>query len=304
MYTRWIDYYEDYSRSHDDKFTENLSTDDFLLKGKYNFLGKTLKLSGKTKLNTTKDGRLASSADYSITHNLSPVSSYMVTHKPDSVTLDGNFKLYQQDKILLTLYANSKLEQNENKRELPTKMQLRFHHEDNKIISFGFEQLDPFKSASPKVLSTWGLFGGNLPNKFRFYAGAHTGFHLHNKTLLFHKYLVALKHRDVNGSLEFGIAQVPHKTKNAEGVEVDTFTNHRAIAFKVNGLPVDKVKVGGDLHFNFDTKKLSTKVFGEYAVDALTNVKAKFENDHSLTLGINHNYKGLINFGFVSRVIL
>jgi hypothetical protein len=225
----------------------------------------------------------------------------VLTHKPDSLTLDGNFKIWSNRESLLTLYANSKLEQSAKKRELPSKLHFRFHHEDNKIFSAGVESYDPFKASTPEIFSVSGLVGGNLPRNYKLFGGLYSGYHLQSKSLQYHKYLLALKHSNVNAFFEFGFNKVTKKLKNSEGVEVDTTSNEKSVNLRVNGTPLSGIKLGGDLGYNLDNKNLNTRVYAEYSIDSLTSLKAKIENDNTLTLGLTHNYKGLINFGFVSK---
>jgi hypothetical protein len=227
----------------------------------------------------------------------------MITHKPNNVTFDGNFKLWSKENVLLTLYTNVKLDQNEKKRELPSKVHLRVHHDDNKIVGFGFENLDPFKSHTPDVLSGWALFGGHAPHGFKSFGGVYTGYQLSSKALLFQRYLWGLKHRHLTSYVEFSHDRVTKKIKNTEGVEIDTISHEKSVNVRVDGNVNRDLKVGGDVAYNIDTQKFETKVYGQYTIDKDTFVKAKLQNDNSLTVGLTHNYRGLINFGFVSRVI-
>lgn len=226
----------------------------------------------------------------------------MITHKPQNVTLDGNFSLWKKDNVHLSLYTNVKLEQNEKKRELPSKVHLRVHHDDNKIFGFGFESFDPLRGCPvPNVFSAWGLAGGKLQNNFKSFGGFYTGYQLSSKAFLFQKFLFGLKHKDVTGYFEFSFDRVTKKIKNTEGVEIDTVSQEKSLNFRVNGNCCKDVKLGGDLAYNLDTEKIETKLFGEYAIDKNTFVKAKVQNDNSLTVGLTHNYRGLVNFGFTSR---
>ena len=216
--------------------------------------------------------------------------------------LDGNFKLYSQDKNYVSLYTNLKLEQNESKRELPSKIHVRLHHEDNTIFSVGIEKFDFFSGKNPDVISASGLFGKEVNSTYKAYGGLYSGFGISAKAVLFHKFLLAIKNKDYSANVEFGINRAVEKKKNEETKEETEsvkYVKNAIVRFDAN---VNKsLKVGGDLAINMETSALDAKMFGQYAIDKDTFVKVKVQNDHSVTVGLTHNYRGLINFGFVSK---
>ncbi len=217
-------------------------------------------------------------------------------HKPNNVTLDGNFGLYSQDQLRLSLYANVKLEQDEKKRELPSKLHLRAQHEDNKIFSVGVEGFDPVfgKCPAPQVVSAWGLYGLPLTNGYKAFGGAFLGLHLGSRSLQFQRFLLGVKHNNLTGHLEFAVNRVVDKDGAA--------SNERSAIVRFDSTATNELKVGGDVSYNFNSKAVDAKLYGEYAIDSATFVKAKVQNDNSLTVGLTHNYKQLINFGFISKV--
>jgi hypothetical protein len=221
--------------------------------------------------------------------------------------MNGNFGVWRRDNVNVSVFADVSLTQNEKVRSLPSKVHVRVQHDDNKIVSVGFENTDVLNSHKPDVLSAWGLFGGNLPNGFKGFAGAYTGFQLSSNSLLFHKYLLGLKHKDLTGHLEAGINRVNNKSKvkdETTGVEteVDSTVMQKSVNLRVDGNLCRSWKLGADLAYNFDTTNLDAKVQGIYTLDSDTYLKVKAQSDNSLTLGLVHNYKGLINFNFVSKV--
>ena len=216
--------------------------------------------------------------------------------------LDGNFKLYSQDQTYVSLYTNLKLEQSETKRELPSKVHVRFHHEDNKIFSVGVEKFDFFSGKNPDVISASGLFGKEINPTYKAYGGLYSGFGVSAKAALFHKLLFALKSKDFSANVEFGINRAVEKKKNEETKEETESVKYVKNAIvRFDGNANKSLKIGGDLAVNLETSAVDVKVFGQYAVDKDTFVKVKVQNDNSVTVGLTHNYRGLINFGFVSK---
>jgi hypothetical protein len=245
--------------------------------------------------------RLISNSDYSVTHRLSSFSSYKLTHKDNGqVTLDGNFKVYGKDNYWLSLYTYAKLDQNETKRALPTKLHLRFHHENNKIIGLGVEEWDVINRSSPDVLSAYGLLGGDIQNGWRGFGGVQAAYKISNSNIIYHKYLLGIKNKITQGQFEFSSNRVT--PKRGETKEEDKWSNN--INLIVDHKYSDKLKLSKDLKFNLDDSKVDVQIGGEYKIDNGTFLKAKVANDQSLSLSLTHNYRGLINFGFAARVIL
>lgn len=228
----------------------------------------------------------------------------MITHKPDSLTFDGNFEVHRKDDLYVSLYSELKAEQSEVKRKLPLKLQVRVHHKNDKIISVGVEQWDYTKSATPDVFSASGLFGGEVAKGYKAFGGAYSAFRLSSRSLLFHKYLLGLKHANLTGyaELSFGETEVSNKNKET-GVVTKKMEWQKAVTLRMNGKPYRNMKSGGDLAYNFDSHELNSRVWGQYDLDKETNVRARYSHkDQTVTASLNHNFRGLINLGVVGKV--
>ena len=70
----------------------------------------------------------------------------------------------------------------------------------------------------------------------------------------------------------------------------------------MDGIINPSCKVGGDINYNFDTSKYGLRVYEDYKLDTSTRIRTRVDNFDTLSLGLTHNYRGLINFGFVTRV--
>jgi len=196
------------------------------------------------------------------------------------------------------------MEQDATKRAFPSKLHFRFHHDDNKIVSVGVENLDVFNSKKPEVLSAWGLFGGEVQPGFKTYAGVYSGFGLGPNAFTFHKFLVSLKHKDLTSFVEFGLNRNVTTKVNEDKTETQVVSFAKTLNFRFDGNVCKDLKVGGDAALNLETQSVDAKLFGEYNLRDGTLVKFKVQNDNSVTLGLTHNYRGLVNFGFVSRVFI
>jgi hypothetical protein len=225
----------------------------------------------------------------------------MLIHKPNKVTLDGNFKLWSKDDVMLSLYANSALEQNIKDRNLPSKLHLRVHHQDNKIFGLGVEGIDPLniQTASP-TLSAWGLYGAKLPHDLKAFGGAYVGFVPQSKHLSFHRYLLGLKHALGTAHLEFSVDRILTET-TSEGKVLQTVENQSNVSVKFDGKANNDLKVGGDVSYDF-LNSLQAKLYGEYSLDSSTFVKAKVDTENTLSVSLTHNYKGIGLLGFTSKV--
>ncbi len=192
---------------------------------------------------------------------------------------------------------------------MPSTLKLRFFQEGNRLLSFGVEDVDFVNNPRPDVLSVLGLYGFNLQNGWRAYAGPYLAFRLSNKSVHFHKYLVGVKHSKFSGWLEASseIAK-EDKTKKVETPNDVTQTEvakKNQVAFRFDAVANSKTKFGGDLVLDVNNfKNVGLKLYGDYKVDDATSVKARLEGNNKLTVGLTRKYGNLLNFGFVSAVRL
>jgi hypothetical protein len=228
-----------------------------------------------------------------LTHTYSPLGRYLLTHKSDqSLTLDGNFHLWAQDLLSLSLYANSVLKQ--DKKQWNNKLHLRFHHDDNKVVSVGVEDWDVLSQQAPQTLSAWGICGFKV-DQWRPFVGISGGFGLQSKKISYHKYLAGLKQKDWSLYAAFNSKRVTKDGKDSWANDCSFIADQ-----KVN----KDIKVSADIKCTCDdTCKPVVALVGEYRLDNDTFFKAKASNsDNSLTLSLTKNYRQLINFCFVTKV--
>lgn len=230
------------------------------------------------------------------------MTSYTVSHKKSDVTLEGKFNLYRRDNLHVALYEKVILEQNEKRRALPSNLQLRIHHEDNKIISLGVENYDVLNRVQPNDLSASGLYGHDLRNGFRVFGGASALFRVSTSNFLNHRYLLGVRHRDVRATAELACNRV-NTPVVIEGEKSEKSEVQKVLDVKIDGVINSTLKTGADVNYNFDTKNFGMRVYAEHQFDSSTSLRARIDNFDSLTFGLVHNYRQLINFGFVSRVI-
>lgn len=204
--------------------------------------------------------------------------------------------------------------QNEKEKKLPSTLKLRVFQEGNRLLSFGVEDVDFVNNPRPDVLSVLGLYGFNLQNGWRAFAGPYLAFRLSNKSVHFHKYLVGVKHSKFSGWFETS-SEVAKQDKTIKvnatpvdaSVEVDQtkteVSRKNQVAFRFDAVANPKTKFGGDLVLDVNNiNNVGLKLYGEHKVDDTTTVKARLEGNNKLTVGLTRKYGNLLNFGFVSAV--
>jgi hypothetical protein len=239
-----------------------------------------MKFSANSKLDQNE--YVAAAGDYSLTHTINSQNKYMIMHKQSNITLDGNFGLWSNKNLWVSLYVNSFLTQNLLKRRLDNKVQLRFHHDSDKILSVGIENYDPLSSSSPDVLSAWGVWGFESKG-WKPFVGANVAYSISRKKLNYHKYLLGLKQKDWTTYFQAAV----------EGYDNKTFT------VITDGKVNSDLKVSGD--WRLCGKDAQTTIAGEYRLDGSTFVKAKVSTDQSLVISLNRNFRQLLNLGFTTK---
>jgi hypothetical protein len=241
------------------------------------------------------------SNDYSINATFNPLSQYLFTHKSNSVTLDGFSKFWAKDKTYATLYTKTDLTQDEKTRSVASTALVRVHHEDKAIVSFGLENLDLINCKNPDQVSASALVGTDLKNGYKAFGGLYTKYALGCKCFLTNKFLLGLKHKDVTAHLEFAtekkMSECSKEDSDCKGCPLD-----KNVTLRFDGTVSKDLKVGGDAKLNLGSNKVVAKLFGNYTVDKNTSVRVKVDNDkNALSLGVTHNYRGLVTFGFISN---
>jgi hypothetical protein len=248
-----------------------------------------MKFSAKSKLDQC-DG-VSASGDYSLTHTVNSENKYMIMHKPSNITLDGNFGLWRNKNVWVSLYVNSVLTQNSEKSSLNNKLHVRFHHEDDKIFSVGIEKYDPLNNCSPDVISSWGIWGCEK-NGWKPFVGANVAWSVSGKKLNYHKYLLGLKQKDWTTYVQ----------AHLEGCSKKTFS------VITDGKINKDLKVSGDWKLNHSKdnegkvcQKIDATIAGEYRLDASTFVKAKVSTDRTMSVSLNRNFRQLMTLGFTTK---
>lgn len=240
------------------------------------------------------------SGDYSLTHIINPLTIYTLSHKPDSLDLEGSWGLWNQDRTWVSLFTKSSLRQGTADNTLTNKMAIRVQNEDNLLISVGFEDWDCLSGNSPNILNLWTLYGKVIEG-WRPFAGFNIGFNSNLNKLHYHKYLVGIK------QLDWTLAV--HTDFNRRHVLIpsssDTYTMETTLIcdgridkdFRLSSeMKIEKNPLRKEPDAKFS-------VAGEYRIDPATLLKAKVMSDQSLLLSLNRNFRQLIDLCFTSRVI-
>ena len=302
---RHYDYWEKYGTPHDDNLNLFMNTEDLTLTGKFLFLDKKMKLTGKVKLNAEAGNPLSSAPEYSLKHTVNPWTEYSVSQKSaNKYTFDGNFELWRNPRHYFSLLSVMSLEQDDKRRAMPSKLHLRYHHRGNGLISIGLEDYDPFQRRCPDVFSMIAIAGSELGHGYKGYGGCYSGFRFSERALTFHNYLLALKHKTVAAFMSCGFRKTQKREIEQEsGEEKVSHVWEKEISLKVDGKPCSRFSTGGDVSYNFESKNVDTRFYGIFEVDPDTTLKARWQPlEHTLTMSLNRTLRGLINFGVAGRV--
>ncbi len=187
--------------------------------------------------------------------------------------LDGNMALHTHNDIHLSIYHNTKFEQNETKRSLDKKAHLRVHH-PNAIFSFGYQNQNPFNSFIPPVLSTWMLGGIQKDCGTILFGGLQAGFCLEKKALGFTGLLLGLKHSKFTGFLDYNLTRCKKTEETTDGEKKDIVTNSHNLKVFFDSKCCPDTLVFGEA--TTDLASLQSVVVGaEYNLGNNTNIKAK-----------------------------
>ncbi len=195
------------------------------------------------------------------------------------------------------MYTNTSLTQNETTRTAPSKVTMRFHHQDNKIFGLGMEKYDPFMcTKAPQNVVAYGLFGMPVDN-FKVFCGPSLGFNVAAKAFQYQKFLMGLKHKNHTAFLEMVSNRVVKKVEGAE----DTVSRDNSVALRFDSTLECGSKVGGDVTYKIGGAMPEGKLYGMYPIDKTTSLRAKVATDKSMSFSLLHNFRG-INLGFISKV--
>ena len=148
-------YWEDYNRFYDDFQKEGLNIDDLLLKTKLNFNDRKLTFSSKSKFNF---GAVASAAHEITLKQKNKNGSIELKEKLGEVSIEAEHNLLSKDNLSVGSYVKTVVSQSEKSCCSDSKVQLRFHHKDNVLLTIGAEKWNLCQGA-PKVFSVGGSYG-------------------------------------------------------------------------------------------------------------------------------------------------
>lgn len=253
----------------------------------------------------TKSNTVSSDADYSLTYKPNRTSTLIFSHKDNGFTsLDANIGLFENNNGLFTLYTLNKFSQTASKRDFTNKVHLRAHQGDNKIFSIGVEDYDFVNKPVPDVISATGVYGFNLTD-YKAFAAFNVGYRISAKNLAFHKWATVLRASNFQTILELGFNQ---RTKEVKNQTTGHITKESYLSKEAN-LLVDAdvypdLRVGADAKLNLDNNDVKLAVVGDYKIDSATTLRAKINNENTAVLSLNHNFRGLLNFGIISSVYI
>jgi len=253
-----------------------------------------LKFGGKVRL-FEKDGAVASGADFTITHLISPLSRCIYINKPNINILDADINLHKEKDITVSLYNNSTLIQNQKARAFSGETSLRFHHQDNKVFGLGVEGYDPVfaTTTAPRNITAFGLYGMNKDG-VKVFCGPKFAYNLHDKMFAYQKFLVGLKNKNHTAHLEFN-SNIKKTVENS--VETVSRDNSMALRFDSN---LNVAKVGGDLTYQCSKNAIDGRLYASYVVDKSTTLRAKVDTNKALSASVVHNFAGM-NVGFITN---
>lgn len=245
--------------------------------------------------------------DYSLNHTISPFTKYTISQLKDTTTINGNLGLYGNRLHYLSLYTLLKLNTKEDNMSYNLKTHLRYHFSNHTMLSAGIEEFEHTKESKPNYVSFCLLHGHGLENGLKFYGGLYTGYLIQEKMIKFQQLMISFKNSSFNSLLNFTMnnnrsnqSSLPDKDSNEKATGFD-----KSLSLKIHNKLSDNITIGGDIDFNINSYSLSNRLFTNYQLNQDTLLKSKWEdNDRSVTLTMNHNFRGLLRFGVSGKYIL
>lgn len=169
-------------------------------------------------------------------------------------------------------------------------------------MSVGVEDWDCFRENTPDVISATGIYGARIQD-YKTYFGFNAGFRLSNSSLAFHRWATVLKAGSFNSIVELNFNQNTKEVKNSSTGLV-TKESHLSKNLNVyyDAVVNPEWRVGADVKLNLNNNNYDVAAVGEYKIDLGTTFRAKVSTDNTAVVSLNHNYRGLLNFGVVSKV--
>lgn len=281
------EYWESYDRFYSDFEKEGMNLEDLLLKSKFGFNAGKLTFSSKSKFNLGKNA----SHEISLKHKCSKLTAELKTKTGGENTLEVEADLYKKDDIKVGLFANSTYKLSECSCDCNTKAHFRVHHKDNALVTLGLENWDCCKGI-PKDLVVGTSFG-KVNDGHKFTVNTKFNFNIDSKFLQLAQFFVKGTKGDFTGLFNANLNR-----QAAEGGA----TQDMDFSFRFTKQLDDKVKVGGSLTHEVNSKKTNFAVVGSKQFDRV-RVNGKVSSDRDLTVGIT-SVQDDITFSFAAKSTL
>ena len=312
--SKLYDYWENQSSFYDGKLNSFVSSDDLTFTGRIMFNDKKAKLTGRIKMNNVPQNNsypfLRSMSDFSLNYALSPAFRLALSQGGNRTSLESDSVIFTQGQNNLTLLTKIRNELVEKVSNWPISATLRYHLGNHTLISAGVEDLDFTKEKYGGMIKAYALHGKALDNGIKLYGGVCGGYSLLDKMCKFTNFVLSLKNGTFNSLLNMSfIKKKDPNLCNPSSSEEQTKKGccclkdcDKVISVKADNKITQKLTLGGDTEFNITNKEVKSRFFALYDIEPDTAVKARWEDkDKSVTMTVNHNFRGLLNFAVTGK---
>lgn len=251
-------YWENYDRFYDDFQKEGLNLDDLLFKSKLNFLDNKLTFSHKSKFNFSQKGASASH-ELGLKHKCKHGTKEL-KEKAGEFSLETELNHVEKDNIKVGSFHKTVVKHGENGHSSNVKVQLRVHHKDNALVTLGVEDWNAC-SGHPRVFALGGSYGKATEGKKHSFNGL-LHFNIETRFLQLARFFVLHNQGDFTGLFEANIKRSQNESNESN--------NAIDLTAKFTKQVCEKVKVGGLLYHDIDSKKTNAEVVVSKKFDRLT----------------------------------
>ena len=278
---KFTQYWESYSRTHEDFMKEGQNFDDLLFKSKFNFHDNKLTFSSKSKFNL--GSKISAAHEYGIKGKCCKDSTVEFKHKDaGETTLEGNVHLAKKDDFNFDAFVNLKNVEKSSGRDVSVDANLRTHYKEKCLFTLGTEKWNPLGGAPTSV--ALGTSYAHVAPEATLVLNTHFTFNVAQKFLSKVKLFLNGTKDKTTGRLDVTVDRTLTETTKDNVKEFTTGQNVNVV-LSANHQYCPKLRIGGDLSYDVNTKATNFNIAKSYQFDRV-RVNAKMGSDRSLNMGL------------------
>lgn len=276
---------------------ENMSTDDLTLKTKFGFNAGKHTFSSKSVFGMA-GAKAAASHEYTLKHQCSKVTAEFKHNNAGTTSAEIEGNLHTQDKLSVSAYVKSTLEESQASRKMVNTAKLRVSHSDNVSVFLGLEDHNCCSKEAP-VYSIEGSYG-HVIEGIKLAITGYTSYNSETKYLQRSRFFIKGVKGDFSGFFHLnilkGLFPVPvkaeDKNKVTEKTDKPVETSDQTlmdVSLKFVNVFDKKTKVGGSLDYNLSDQSSKATLSASHSLDKV-KLNAKLSTDNTFTAGITSTF--------------